>query len=109
MHATALTEPRLQVLYRLDGDARAPERELPLLSGYRGSRPVRIGNGAIEQRQPDIYGDLLETAWLFSRGGLRIDSYPRAVLGRIADLLRDICRQPSWRLSEVLRPPLRLP
>src|SRR5260370_42218649 len=106
MHATALTEPRLQVLYRLDGDARAPERELPLLSGYRGSRPVRIGNGAIEQRQLDIYGDLLETAWLFSRGGQRIDSDTGAVLGRIADLVCDIWRQPDSGIWEVRSAPL---
>lgn len=45
MHATRLTLPRLQVFYRLDGGADAAERTLPL-DGYRGSRPVRIGNGA---------------------------------------------------------------
>ena len=46
MHASRLTQPRLQVLYRLDGSVDTPERELTGLSGYRGSRPVRIGNGA---------------------------------------------------------------
>ena len=45
LHATQLTHPRLQVLYRLDGRADAAERSLPL-SGYRDSRPVRVGNGA---------------------------------------------------------------
>ena len=48
MHATALTEPKLHVLYHLDGSVHAKERELTSLGGYRASRPVRIGNGAIE-------------------------------------------------------------
>ena len=45
LHASQLTHPRLQVLYRLDGGERAPERTLEL-DGYRDSRPVRIGNDA---------------------------------------------------------------
>ena len=61
LHASQLTHPRLQVLYRLDGGERAPERTLEL-DGYRGSRPVRVGNDAAEQTQLDIYGDLLQTA-----------------------------------------------
>ncbi len=73
MHASQLTHPRLQVLYRLDGGADAPERTLDL-DGYRGSGPVRVGNGAVEQLQLDIYGDLLETAWTYARAGNRIDA-----------------------------------
>ena len=45
LHASQLTHPRLQVLYRLNGGERAPERTLAL-DGYRGSRPVRVGNAA---------------------------------------------------------------
>jgi GH15 family glucan-1,4-alpha-glucosidase len=58
LHASQLTHPRLQVLYRLDGGERAPERALQL-PGYRNSRPVRVGNDAAAQAQLDIYGDLL--------------------------------------------------
>ena len=47
------------------------------LSGYRGSRPVRVGNGALEQDQHDIYGALLETAWLYSEGRARARSRHR--------------------------------
>lgn len=65
MHATQLTHPRLRVLYRLDGGARAPERTLPL-AGYRGSRPVRAGNAAGAQLQLDTYGELLQTGWLYA-------------------------------------------
>ena len=65
LHASQLTHPRLQVLYRLDGGERATERMLDL-DGYRGSRPVRVGNAAAEQTQLDIYGDLLKTALIYT-------------------------------------------
>jgi GH15 family glucan-1,4-alpha-glucosidase len=105
MQATALTEPSLQVLYRLDGGADAPERELTTLSGYRGSRPVRIGNGAIDQRQLDIYGDLLETAWLYAGGRHTIDHDTGVVLGRITDLVCDLWRSPDCGIWEVRSAP----
>ena len=72
LHASQLTRPRLHVLYRLDGGERAPERMLEL-DGYRGSRPVRVGNDAAAQTQLDIYGDLLETALIYAEGGGRLD------------------------------------
>jgi GH15 family glucan-1,4-alpha-glucosidase len=50
---------KLQPLYGLHGDTDLSERELDHLSGYRDSRPVRIGNGAADQRQLDIYGELV--------------------------------------------------
>jgi GH15 family glucan-1,4-alpha-glucosidase len=105
MQATALTEPRLQVLYRLDGGAQASEFELPSLAGYRGSRPVRVGNGALAQTQLDIYGDLLETAWLFGHGDFAIDHDTGRVLGRVADLVCDIWRQPDSGIWEVRSQP----
>jgi GH15 family glucan-1,4-alpha-glucosidase len=106
MHATALTEPRLQVLYRLDGGPNAPERTLTALRGYRGSSPVRIGNGALDQLQLDIYGDLFETAWLYADSGRAIDRDTGAVLGRIADLVCDLWRQPDCGIWEVRSSPL---
>ena len=68
LHASQLTHPRLDVLYRLDGRTSEPEAELEL-AGYRGSRPVRIGNGASKQTQLDVYGHLLQTAWLYAEAG----------------------------------------
>ena len=107
MHATALTEPHLRVLYHLDGSAHAPEVELTTLGGYRGSRPVRIGNGAIGQTQLDIYGALLETARLYASGGHAIDADTGRVLGRIADLVCDIWREPDSGIWEVRSAPLQ--
>jgi GH15 family glucan-1,4-alpha-glucosidase len=77
MHATQLTSPRLRVLYRLDGGRRTRERTLPL-AGYRGSRPVNVGNGAADQLQLDTYGELLQAAWLYACGGHRIEPRLRA-------------------------------
>jgi GH15 family glucan-1,4-alpha-glucosidase len=54
----------LQILYGIDGSPDLPEAELSHLAGYRGSRPVRVGNGAANQRQLDVYGELADSIWL---------------------------------------------
>jgi GH15 family glucan-1,4-alpha-glucosidase len=104
MQATALTEPEVHVLYRLDGGLGHRERDLPL-AGYRGSRPVRAGNGAVDQTQLDIYGDLFETAWLYSQGGHRLDHDTGVVLGRIANYVCGIWRRPDSGIWEVRNGP----
>ncbi len=104
MQATALTEPELHVLYRLDGGIGIDEHDIAL-EGYRGSRPVRVGNGALEQTQHDIYGDLLETAWLYSEGHHALDGDTGEVLGRIANRVCEIWRQPDSGIWEVRNGP----
>jgi GH15 family glucan-1,4-alpha-glucosidase len=106
MQATARTVPRLSVLYRLDGGVGTAERELDL-AGYRGSRPVRVGNGAVEQTQLDIYGALFETAWLYSEGHHALDQDTGAVLARIADHVCAIWRQPDSGIWEVRNGPFQ--
>jgi GH15 family glucan-1,4-alpha-glucosidase len=100
LHASQLTHPRLQVLYRLDGRARADETELPL-AGYRGSQPVRVGNGAAEQLQLDVYGEVVAAAALFARfaGGLDRDHARR--VAEIADLVCDLWHEPDAGIWEV--------
>ncbi len=49
----------LQIMYAVDGARELPERELPHLPGYAGSRPVRVGNGAVDQRQTDVLGEVM--------------------------------------------------
>ena len=61
----------LQVLYAVDGKRRLTEIELLHLEGWRGSKPVRIGNGAARQYQADMYGLLLEFAWQWDHLGHR--------------------------------------
>jgi GH15 family glucan-1,4-alpha-glucosidase len=102
MHATQLTHPRLQVLYRLNGGTSVEEREL-LLAGYRGSRPVRVGNAAAKQLQLDVYGELLQTAWLYFRAARGLDRDIGRRLAGIADLVARIWRAKDAGIWEVRR------
>jgi GH15 family glucan-1,4-alpha-glucosidase len=104
LHASQLTRPRLQVLYRLDGGERAPERTLAL-DGYRGSRPVRVGNAAAGQTQLDIYGDVLQTALIYVQAGGRLDRETGRRLGAMADLVCRIWREPDSGIWEVRSAP----
>ena len=62
LHATRLTQPELRILYTVFGDSSGPEQELRHLSGYRDSLPVRIGNGARNQLQLDVYGEVIDAS-----------------------------------------------
>jgi GH15 family glucan-1,4-alpha-glucosidase len=65
--STAGHSADVQLMYGLGGERRLTEIELPELEGYRGSRPVRIGNAAYSQFQLDIYGELLDSAHLYRK------------------------------------------
>ncbi len=60
-------DPRLQIMYGIDGRKNLTEETLDHLSGYQDSRPVRIGNGAYDQRQNDVWGALLDSVYLHSK------------------------------------------
>jgi GH15 family glucan-1,4-alpha-glucosidase len=92
------------VLYRLDGGERTREQALKL-SGYRGSQPVRVGNGAAAQLQLDIYGNLMQTACLYAEAGGRLDRETGRRLAEIADLVCELWRQPDSGIWEVRSAP----
>ena len=100
LHASQLTHPRVKVLYRLDGGARVPEHELPF-AGYAGSRPVRVGNAAAPQQQLDVYGHLLQTAWLFVQAGGRLSADTASRLASTADLVGSIWDREDSGIWEV--------
>jgi GH15 family glucan-1,4-alpha-glucosidase len=100
MHASQRTRPYVDVLYRLDGGTGSSERELPL-SGFSGSRPVRVGNAAVGQTQLDVYGELLQTAWTYVSAGHQIDDDIGRRLAAIADLVCDLWRRPDAGIWEV--------
>jgi GH15 family glucan-1,4-alpha-glucosidase len=92
LHATRLTQPELRILYDIWGRTDLTERELPHLSGYRGSRPVRIGNGAYRQRQLDVYGETVIAADTVATAGKPLD---RVEARMLAGLGKTVCKQ--WR------------
>ena len=105
MQASQLTHPRLQVLYRLDGGPEAPERTLDL-RGYRDSRPVRIGNAAVDQLQLEIYGGVFEAASLYADAGRHIDHDVAKRLAAMADLVCEIWGLPDSGIWEVRSEPV---
>ncbi|MBI2635732.1 glycoside hydrolase family 15 protein [Candidatus Peregrinibacteria bacterium] len=91
----------LKVLYPLHGTVLRGEEELPHLRGYLDSRPVRIGNGASEQRQHDIYGEILEAVFRSEHLHPGMDHALSGVLRDIVDYVCEIWREPDngiWEL-----------
>jgi GH15 family glucan-1,4-alpha-glucosidase len=105
MHASRITQPRLQILYRVDGGTKATEHELEEFPGYRGSKPVRVGNGAADQIQLDVYGSLLEAALLYGEAGGEIDRDTGKELAKITDYVAANWRDRDAGIWEVRNEP----
>ena len=106
LYATRLTHPDLQILYDVFGEAKIPERELNHLSGYRGSKPVRIGNAAHDQFQLDVYGEVLGAVEEnLERAGdfhhlKKLDSDVRQLLITLADVVVKKWKEPDSGIWE---------
>jgi GH15 family glucan-1,4-alpha-glucosidase len=83
----------LPILYSIDGRLPASEVQLDHLEGYRGSRPVRVGNDAVGQLQLDIYGELLDAVYLYNKYGEPISYDFWVALRGIVDWVCDNWRQ----------------
>jgi len=69
---TTAGEGPLQIMYGIDGETELTEKTLDHLDGYRGAAPVRIGNGAYDQLQLDIYGELIDAVYLHDKYGVPV-------------------------------------
>jgi GH15 family glucan-1,4-alpha-glucosidase len=91
----------LQVMYKLNGDHEIPESELEHLEGYMQSQPVRIGNGAYDQLQLDIYGELMDSVYLANKYGEPISHSLWMNLVRLLNWLCENWQQPDEGIWEV--------
>ena len=91
----------LQIMYGIDGRHHLPEETLDHLSGYRNSKPVRIGNAASGQLQLDIYGELMDSVYLYNKYGEPISYDFWMHLVRLTDWVCKNWRRPDEGIWEV--------
>lgn len=91
----------LQIMFGVGGEHDLFERELTRLEGWRGSRPVRLGNGAWDQRQLDVYGQLLDASWRLKDQLSDMGPLTREFLVAVADEAADRWRDPDQGIWEV--------
>jgi GH15 family glucan-1,4-alpha-glucosidase len=90
----------LQIMYGMRGERHLPECELPWLQGYRRSRPVRMGNGASEQMQLDVYGEVADAIVSMKRAGLHLDDRLLHLQTELTDCIASLCHLPASGLWE---------
>ncbi len=96
----------MQVMYTVEGGRHLPERELDHLAGYAGSRPVRIGNGAVKQRQSDVLGEVMCALSMARNHGVTETRDSWSLQRTLVNELAENWRQPDNGLWEI-RGPLR--
>ncbi|MDQ1519100.1 MAG: alpha,alpha-trehalase [Actinomycetota bacterium] len=105
MASAAATQLRrgfdLQIMFGIGGERDLTERTLPHLSGWRGSAPVRVGNGAWEQRQLDVYGELLDAVYRFPDQLDRMSPTTRQFLADLADAAAGMWQEKDQGIWEI--------
>ena len=101
LYTTWLTRPNLQVLYSVYGHTSIREKVIDWLSGYRNSRPVRIGNAAEQQFQLDVYGEVLDGIYSFSPYMTEFDGETRAFILGLGNAICKLWNQPDEGIWEV--------
>ena len=92
LQATRLTQPELRILYDVYGNRPKPERIIDHFAGYAGSRPVRVGNAAVDQLQLDVYGEVIHAATELVRRKGDLDRETRGMLRAFGEF---VCR--NWQ------------
>jgi GH15 family glucan-1,4-alpha-glucosidase len=90
----------LKIMYRVDGSSDLVEESLDHLEGYRGSKPVRIGNGAADQLQLDIYGEAMDALYLANRSGVQVTHQNWLEIASLIDWLCEHWDQPDEGIWE---------
>ncbi|MFD4574996.1 glycoside hydrolase family 15 protein [Streptomyces sp. NPDC058417] len=101
LRAVAGDPENLQIMYGITGERHLPERELPWLPGYEGSTPVRIGNGAADQVQLDVYGEVIETLYLAHRNGVAHCADTAVLHQRLVEQLARRWQEPDEGIWEI--------
>jgi GH15 family glucan-1,4-alpha-glucosidase len=104
LRAVAGDPADLQIMYTVDGGRQLPEMELPHLPGYADSLPVRIGNGAVSQRQNDVLGEVMIALELARRAGLDESANSWALQRALVDDLAEHWDEPDNGLWEIRGP-----
>ena len=104
LRAVAGRPAEAQILYGLAGERRLPERELPWLPGYAGSRPVRVGNAAADQFQLDVYGEVIDALYHARALGLEASPVGWGMALVLLDFLGSAWTRPDQGFWEVRGP-----
>src|SRR5205807_1123476 len=104
LRAAAGDPADLQIMYGPAGERRLTELELPWLPGYEGSRPVRVGNAAVEQFQLDVYGEVMDALYLARREGIAEDDASWALQQALMGFVESAWQDPDEGIWEVRGP-----
>ncbi len=97
----AESESELQIMYGIGGESKLSEQELDHLSGYDGARPVRVGNGAYDQRQHDVWGAVLDSIYLHTRSRDQLPERLWPIIKRQVQSALESWREPDCGIWEV--------
>jgi GH15 family glucan-1,4-alpha-glucosidase len=104
MRAIAGSPAQMQIMYGIAGERRLVEWEVPWLSGYQDSRPVRVGNAAADQLQLDVYGQVADVLFHATQGGLPPHPRTGEIASVVLEHLSRIWREPDEGIWEVRGP-----
>jgi GH15 family glucan-1,4-alpha-glucosidase len=101
LRAVAGSPQQIQIMYGVGGERWLPELTVPWLCGYEGSVPVRIGNGASQQLQLDVFGEVSHVMLQAVKAGMPVAERHRAIRAAILDHIATVWRQPDEGIWEV--------